>query len=234
MTKMGDVLKRDWYKNMNCSTEAAPAAPAAPAAGGGDLPQCADPGDCVTWGNAPKEWNRTQFCKVPGGKTQALCKSGLPGLSNITCPDSMKKRVLYVDDPGCIADCHDPDKDPLPDKRCAGSKHDKCLKGLACRANTGWNPRSEHDNFYWACRDQVATAQADRMTKDQCASADATKYIECEDKYEAQQRWSGNACNFHCTKKDGGGWVKWAIIVAAVLGVLLLLMMFMHHGKHDD
>lgn len=189
---------------------------------------------CVAWENAPKEWNRTDFCQVPSANKESKC---ITSKSDVQCPEGMDKRTVYLQEPtGCIVDCANHGEDALPENRCASK--DKCLKSSqTCRANPGWNPRSKDDNFYWACRDKESLLPLNNMTEKDCADADPTKFIKCgDDSYEPKKRWSAENCNFYCTKKEdsGGGWLKWVIIIAVAVGVLLLLMMLMHHGKHDD
>lgn len=190
--------------------------------------------ECTEWKNAPGD--RSKYCVSSGPNP---CNGDF---QKTECPPGAdSKRFVRFGDK-CLLDCYNAADDaPLPPKNCANKckEADSSMNNrstLTCSENPSWALHEQgKTNPRWACAHSTPTDMD--SSQETCEGADASKFITCDDeKLVAKALYTtwgdgSSRCNFYCGEPDeGGGWLKWVIIIAVVVGVLLLLVMLMHRG----
>lgn len=110
---------------------------------------------------------------------------------------------------------------------------DQCKNtNYECAGNNYFNPHSKSGTYshqYSVCRPTDPTTGP--TDKKACEDAKAKNYMTCPSKHEAKAHYqSHDGCFFTCEKSSGGiSWVMIVAIIAAVIGVMLLLFMLFHH-----
>lgn len=174
---------------------------------------------------------------------EELCSQPKTIEANITCPNGYAGSGFFAlvkddDGPGCVYSCEPSPTDPTdptappaavpypPALQCAPWKCED--KMSTCAGNVYYNPASSkgYNSAYSVC-----LPDSKINTKEECSKSDATKYISCPNKYEANKYFQTHpGCYYTCEKqpKHGPNWVMIIAIGAGVVGVLLLLFMIMH------
>ena len=139
---------------------------------------------------------------------------------------------------GCVYNCEPkvpgpttgPIIDPWPPALECEGPNMGCTGNTKCEPNYYYKPDSSagYQSVYSVCK------PTSPMSRDDCNSADASQYVACPKDYEAKHYFQNpKDCYFACQKKsdDGLNLVMIIAIIAAVVGVLLLLFAIMHRNK---